>query len=135
MAGYGALLGQPPAAPPPDPAGDLGPPPPGAAQGVGMGMPPKMPGMPPPPTGAGAMPTGDPSTDKKEAADNAVIALREVMGHYPSLANTINPVIDQIKTVAKAPSPGKAALGTPTPPGTAPADTSPTSLSGGLGGF
>lgn len=121
---------QPPAGPPP-PLGI----PPGAALGVGQGAPPAMPGLPPPPTGKGAMPTGDPSTNKKEAADNAILSLRELKGHYPSLGQTLDQAIDQIKSAAKSAAPAKAALGTPTTPGQPPADDTSTMQSGGPGGF
>lgn len=128
---YGDLLGQ--AAgigDPPPPAA-----PPGAALGVNAGKPPSMPGLPPPPTGAGGIPTGDPSTNKKEAADNAVTALRELKGHYPALSVQVDAVIDQIKSAAKAPSAPKGGLGVPSPPGTPTPDTPPTDLSGTKGGF
>jgi hypothetical protein len=127
---YGDLLGKPPGvgAPPM--------PPPGAALGAGLGTPPKMPGLPPPPTGAGGIPTGDPSTNKKEAADNAVLALRELKGHYPSLQGQLDTMIDGIKSAAKAPGKSNPGLGAPAPPGEAPpAETPPTDLSGSKGGF
>jgi hypothetical protein len=94
-----------------------------------------MPGAIPPPTMTGAMPTGDPSTNKKEAADNAILSLRELKGHYPSLSQTVDQAIDQIKSAAKSTPPPKPGLGSPTPPGAPPADTSPTGLSGTTGGF
>jgi hypothetical protein len=129
---YGDLLNQ----PAPGGAPPIGPPPQAAALGAGLGAPPKMPGVPPPPTGAGAMPTGDPSTDKKEAADNAVMSLREVKGHYPSLGAQVDTMIDQIKSVAKAAGTKSPGLGEPAKPG-ADATTvpSPSSVSGGVGGF
>ncbi len=134
---YGDLLnGPPPGGAPPPP--NAGPPlgaPPGAALGINAGAPPKMPGMIPPPTGKGAIPTGDPSTTKKEAADNAILALREMKGHYPSLATSADSMIDQIKSSSKASSAPKPGLGDPIPPGAPPADTSSTSQSGTPGGF
>ncbi len=129
---YGDVLGNPP--PPAGAPPQVGAPP-GAALGVGMGKPPVMPGLPPPPTNKGAMPTGDPSTNKKEAADNAILALREVKGHYPSLAQVVDGAIDQIKSAAKPPSPTKAGLGAPIPPGSPTPDADPTAMSGSPGGF
>lgn len=129
---YGQVLGSPP------PAADAPPQvgaPPGAALGIGLGQPPKMPGLPPPPSMTGAMPTGDPSTNKKEAADNAILALREVKGHYPNLAQAVDSTIDQIKSAAKTPAPSKAGLGAPIPPGSPTPDADPTGMSGTPGGF
>jgi len=120
---------QPPAAPSPMGA------PPGAALGVGAGPVPKMPGLPPPPTNVGAMPTGDPSTNKKESADNAILALREVKGHYPSLGPVVDQAIDQIKSAAKAGGPKSVGLGAPAAPGAMPPETPDTTLSGSPGGF
>jgi hypothetical protein len=88
-----------------------------------------MPGLPPPPTGVGAIPTGDPSSDPKEAADNAVLALRDLMGHFPSLKPTIDGAIDQIKSAAKNANKG------PAPSAPPPPDDDPLSKSGTTGGF
>jgi hypothetical protein len=109
-------------------------PPPAAVQGIDMGKPPVMPNMPPPPTGVGAMPVGDPSTTKKAAADSAILALRELKGHYPNLGGMVDSTIDAIKASAKgaAPKPG-GAIGEPAALGTPPPATPATPLSGAPG--
>lgn len=87
---------------------------PPAAASLGMGQPPQMPGLPPPPTGLGAMPTGDPSTTKKAAADQAILALREVKGHYPQLATMLDATVDALKAAAQPAQPNGASA--PAPP-------------------
>lgn len=111
-------------------------PPPAAAQGVNLGKPPVMPGLPPKPTGVGAMPTGDPSTTKKAAADNAVLSLRELQGYYPSLKQMLDAAIDGIKALAKGAGgaePPAAAVGEPAPPGAQPPAAPASPLSGSPG--
>ncbi|GAC1496143.1 MAG: hypothetical protein NVS1B2_15950 [Vulcanimicrobiaceae bacterium] len=87
LAGGGGAPPMPPGQPP-------------AAMGRGMGAPPPLPGHPPPPTGHGSLPTGDPSTTKKAAADQAILALREVKGHYPALGGMLDATVDALKSAA-----------------------------------
>lgn len=98
----------------------------------GLGPPPDMPGLPPPPTGAGAMPTGSTSSDPKAAADNAILALRDAQGQFPSLAGQIGSMIDALKAAA-----GKSGAGGPTSapsdPGTPPPAVPGPSASGSPG--
>jgi hypothetical protein len=122
--------------------GLAGPPPPGpsaaptpgntAALGVGMGDPPSMPGMPPKATGVGPVPTGDPGTTKKAAADQGVLALREAKGHFPNLAADIDRMIDQLKSAVSKSGP-EPELGKPAPPGSPPNDVPPDDQSGTTG--
>ncbi|MDE2105310.1 MAG: hypothetical protein KGL39_49245 [Patescibacteria group bacterium] len=101
---------------------------------LGMGNPPDMSGMglPPPPTNIGAMPTGGSGTDAKGAADQAILALRDVQGHFPQLKTQIDGMIDSLKsaTQQKAPPPP---LGAATPPGAPAPSVSPTIESGSAG--
>jgi hypothetical protein len=103
-----------------------------AAQGVGLGAPPVMPGLPPPPSGVGPIPTGDPGTTKKDALDNAVLALREATGHAPNLKSAIEAMIDSLKAEAQKDD-GAPGLGSPSPPGSAPPNPPPPDLSGAPG--
>jgi hypothetical protein len=65
----------------------------------------------------GKMPTGASSSTAKEAADNAILKLREAKGHFPSLGAQIDGVIDAIKKASKPMAPSK--VGTPPAPGSA----------------
>jgi hypothetical protein len=115
------------------------PPPPGppnpAAMGVGMGAPPGMPGLPPPPTGQGAIPLGNPGNDKKAAADQTILNLRELSGHYPALKSMLDSTVDAIKAASSIPAAPQPPPGTPNLPGAPEAE--PTSLedSGSSGGM
>ena len=107
---YGAILGQLASKPP------IGAPP--AAMGVNAGQPPAMPNQPPPPTGTGAIPLGDPGSTPKGAADDAILTLRTLQGHFPSLAPQIGQWIDTVKAAAKPPAPPTTGGGAPSsPPG------------------
>jgi hypothetical protein len=105
--GGGPPIGAPPG--PPNPA----------AHGVGMGPPPGMgPGMPPPPTGIGAIPMGAGAGDnKKAAADQAILDLRELTSHFPSLGPMLSATIDAIKAASSTPAPPAPPAGGPTIPG------------------
>ena len=98
----------------------IGGPPPAPAMGVGMGAPPTFPGAPPAPTGAGAIPTGDPSTVPKAAADQAILSLREAQGHFPNLSPMIDAMIDALKAVARPPAPPPPPTSPNAPPESAP---------------
>ena len=88
-------------------------------------------GLPPAPTGIGAIPTGDPGTTAKGAADQAILSLREVLGFYPALGPDVQGIIDKIKGAAQAQSAKpKQALGQPSPLGTPPPEVPGPSLSG-----
>jgi hypothetical protein len=114
-------------------APSLGTPPPNPAS-LGMGTPPSLPGLPPPPTGMGAMPTGDPATTKKAAADQAILALREAKGHYPSLGSMLDATDDALKTAATGAEAGKPpAIGSPQPPGEAGMEAAPIMETGSPG--
>ena len=98
---------------------------------VGMGAPPSMPGLPPPPTGVGAMPTGDASTTQKAAADQAILALRQASGFFPSMSTAINGMIDQLKASSKSSAPQP--VGTPKAPGAPVPAANPLPESGSAG--
>ena len=91
----------------------------GAALGAmagGGGPPPTVtPGGPPPPSMTGKMETGDPSTTPRVAASSAIMALRALQGHFPSMQPNIEGMIAQIQDVVKAPgaAPGGAPAGAP----------------------
>ncbi len=100
---------------------------------LGVGAPPSMPGLPPPPTGVGKMPTGDASTTKKAAGDEAILALRNLQGFVPNLSRDIDAMVDKIKNAVKPPANPGPAVGEPGPPGMALSSTDPTMDSGGPG--
>lgn len=101
---------------------------------LGMGNPPDLSGIgtPPPPTNVGAMPTGTSGTDAKGAADNAILALRDVQGHFPQLKTQIDGMIDGLKNAAQAQAPAPP-MGAPAPPGAPMPPVSPTIESGSAG--
>lgn len=93
-------------------------------------------GLPPAPTMTGAIPTGDPGTTAKGAADNAVLALREVVGFYPALGPDVNAFVEKIKAAAQAAgAKPKQALGQPSALGTPPPEVPGSSVSGSPGAF
>lgn len=100
---------------------------------LGLGAPPSMPGLPPPPTGIGKMPTGDASTTKKAAGDQAILALRNLQGFVPNLSRDIDAMVDKIVKAVKPPANPGPAVGEPGPPGMAMSSTDPTMDSGGPG--
>jgi hypothetical protein len=105
-----------------------------AAMAAPPGPLPPQEGLPPPPSGVGAIPTGDPGTTAKGAADTAILGLRECVGHYPSLAPVIQATIDAIKAAAQTKGgPPKAGLGQPSPPGTPPPVVPASGASGSPG--
>jgi hypothetical protein len=84
----------------------------------------------------GAIPTGDPGTTAKGSADNAVLALREVVGFFPALGPDVDAFVSKIKAAAQAKGGApKQALGQPSPLGTPPPEVPGTSLSGSPGAF
>jgi hypothetical protein len=104
---------------------------------LGVGKPPQMPGLPPPPTGAGAMPTGSPTTTKMTAGADAISSLRSLQGFVPEMFHDINEFIGRIKGATsqqKGQNPGPA-VGEPGVPGALQLDGAPTDASGGPGGF
>jgi hypothetical protein len=111
----------------------MGAPPPAAMHGVGMGPPPPMgPGMPPPPTGMGAMPTGGAANSTKQAADTAILALRELSSVIPQLGPQTSAFIDQIKAAVSVPAPA-APSSAPVIPGAPPPEMSNLDDSGSPG--
>ena len=109
-------------------------PPVGAAPAsLGVGAPPSMPGLPPAPTGVGKMPTGDASTTKKAAGDQAILALRNLQGFVPQMSRDIDAMVDKIKQAVKPPANPGPAVGEAGPPGMAMSQTDPTMDSGGPG--
>ncbi len=114
---------------------------PPAAHGLGMGAPPKMPGAMPPPTGVGAIPSPLGGTDKKLAADEAILKLRDAMSHFPALAPKLTETIDALKAAASgsapptagAPPPPAQGLGAPSAPGTPPPPVPGPDVSGSPG--
>lgn len=106
-----------------------------AAHGVDAGAPPAFDGQLPMPTNVGAMPTGTPGTSAKAAADEAVLALRTLMGYQPSLKDTLEQTISAIKGAAggKSAGPPAASLGSAQPPGAPLPATPATDLSGSPG--
>jgi hypothetical protein len=100
---------------------------------LGTGPPPQMPGLPPPPEMLGGMPTGGASTTGKAAADAAILSLRDAKGHFPSLGDAIENMIAQLKSAASQSGPPPAPVGSPSGPGAATVDSSPTMESGSPG--
>lgn len=98
---------------------------------LGSGPPPAMKGLPPPPTGAGAMPTGDPGSTQKSAADQAILALRQAAGFFPAMTQQINAMIDQFKSSAQSQAPQP--VGVPKAPAAPIPITNPLPESGGAG--
>lgn len=108
--------------------------PPNAAS-LGTGAPPDLSGGLPPPTGTGAMPTGNSnSVDKKSAIDQAVLQLRDVMGHVPNLQSQVQQMIDALKNEV-APKPGQPGpdVASGTGPGASASPTDPLQGSGSPG--
>jgi uncharacterized protein YjbJ (UPF0337 family) len=82
----------------------------------------------------GAIPTGDPGTTAKGAADQAILALRECLGFYPALGPDVQALVDKIKGAAQASAAKpKQALGQPSPLGTPPPEVPATGVSGAPG--
>ncbi len=69
---------------------------------------------PPPPTGVGEMPLGNPMSDPKAAAKNAILGLMEVKNGNPAMSDKIDGWIAELRDVGKKPAgPGGGEVGGP----------------------
>lgn len=106
-------------------------PPPPSSQGLG-GAPPPMPGLPPPPTGMGAIPTGGAGGTKKNAGDEAILKLQNLIGFIPQMQQEIQDMIAKIKAATQN-APAGPPVGAPGTPGSGQMDSGQMQDSGSAG--
>ena len=71
------------------------------------------------------------STTQKSAADQAILALRQASGFFPSMSQSINGIIDQLKSASKSSAPQP--VGVPKAPGAPIPMSNPLPESGSTG--